>query len=81
MFGGVYGGWILVDVRLLIFLALLSAGVSTLLLALLVRRRVWHEYVSLFTATTTVLFLMGLLLLQTVLDYPVVVARDFFPIR
>jgi hypothetical protein len=37
--------------------------------------------VTLFTATATILFVLGLVLLQTVLDYPVVVERDFFPIR
>lgn len=79
--GGVYGGWIVVDLRLLAFLALLSSGVALLLLGLLVRRRAWHEYVTLFTATATILFVLGLVLLQTVLDYPVVVERDFFPIR
>jgi len=78
---GIYGGWIAVDVRLLLFLALLSSGVSSLLLGLLVRRRAWHEYLTLFVATATILFVLGLVLLQTVLDYPVIVSRDFFPIR
>jgi hypothetical protein len=78
---GLYAGWIVLDARLAVFLALLCAGVTLLLLALLVRRRVWHEYVTLFVASWSVLFLIGFLLLQTVLGYPVLVERDFFPLR
>lgn len=81
MFGDIYGGWIAIDLGLLCTLALLSLCVSMLLVGLLVRRRAWHEYVTLVTATVTVLFLLGLLLLQTVFDYPVVIERDFFRIR
>lgn len=79
--GGIYAGWIVVDIRLLTFLALLSTGISLLLLGLLVRRRPWHEYVTLFTALTVILFGIGLFLLQTFLNHPVVVERDFFPLR
>ena len=81
MFGDIYGGWIAIDLGLLRTLALLSLFVSMLLVGLLVRRRAWHEYVSLVTATVTILFVLGLVLLQIVFDYPVVVERDFFPIR
>jgi hypothetical protein len=78
---GVYAGWIVVDVRLLVFLALLCTGVTLLLLALLVRRRPWHEYVTLFVAVSSILFLVSFAMLQTVLDYPVLVERDFFPLN
>lgn len=78
---GVYAGWIVIDVRLLVFLVLLCAGVSLLLLAFLVKRRAWHEYVTLFFAMASLLFLVSLLMLQTVLNYPVIVERSFFPIK
>ena len=78
---GLYAGWIVVDVRLLVLLVLLSCGLSMLLLALLVRRRAWHEYLTLFTAVTAILFGVGLLLLQTVLNYPIFVERDFFHLQ
>ena len=82
MFGpGVYAGWIVVDLRALLTLGLLSIGVSLLLLGLLVRRRAWHEYVTLFVALTSILLVAGFLLLQTVLHHPVLVERDFFPLR
>lgn len=81
MRSGLYAGWIVVDVRLLVFLALLAVGIALLLLGLLVRRRAWHEYVTLFVAISSVILVVGLLLLQTVLNYPVVVERDFFPLR
>jgi len=82
MFGsGVYAGWIVIDLRALLALALLSVGVSLLLLGLLVRRRAWHEYVTLFVALTSILLVAGFLLLQTVLHHPVLVERDFFPLR
>ena len=78
---GLYAGWIVIDMRLLVFLLLLSSGISLLLLGLLVRRRAWHEYVTLHVAITTVLLIVGFALLQTVLHYPVFVERDFFPLR
>jgi uncharacterized membrane protein len=81
MRSGLYAGWIVVDLRLLTFLALLAVGIALLLLGLLVRRRAWHEYVTLFVAIASVIVIVGLLLLQTVLNYPVVVERDFFPLR
>lgn len=79
--GGLYAGWVVVDVRLLVFLVLLTLGISSLLLALLVRRRAWHEYVTLFISVSSLLFLLAVLLLQTILNYPVLVERDFFPLR
>jgi hypothetical protein len=78
---GLFAGWLVVDVRLGLILAVFCTGVALLLLGLLVRRRAWHEYVSLFVAITTVLFSLGFLLLQTVLRYPVLVERDFFPLK
>lgn len=77
---GLYAGWILVDVKLLAVLVLLSVGVALLLLALIVHRRAWHEYVSLFLTVATILFVVGLFILQVVVDYPVFVERHFFPI-
>lgn len=79
--GGLYAGWILVDLKLLAVLVLLSVGIALLLVALVVRRRAWHEYVTLFTALTFILFALGLFLLQVVLDYPVFVERHFFPVE
>jgi len=78
---GVYAGWIVVDLRALVALLLLSTGVSLLLLGLLVRRRAWHEYVTLFVALASILIVAGFVLLQTVLHHPVIVERDFFPLR
>ena len=79
--GGLYGGWIVVDVRLATFLALLCAGITAMLLALLVRRRPWHEYATLFVALWTGMVSVGFLLLQTILNYPILVERDFFPLK
>lgn len=79
--GGLYAGWILVDLKLLAVLVLLSVGIALLLVALVVRRRAWHEYVTLFLALTSILFALGMLLLQVVLDYPVFVERHFFQIE
>ncbi|MBL6974215.1 MAG: hypothetical protein ISR64_00650 [Deltaproteobacteria bacterium] len=78
---GLYAGWILVDVRLFAFLALLCTGITILLLGLLVRRRAWHEYVTLFVSVASILFGVGFLLLQTVFDYPILVERDFFLLK
>ena len=55
--------------------------VYPLLLGLLVRRRAWHEYVTLFVSVASILFGVGFLLLQTVFDYPILVERDFFLLK
>ncbi len=78
---GLYAGWVLVDVRLLAVLLLLSVGIALLLLGLVVRRRAWHEYVTLFVAVASILFAVGLFLLQVIVDYPVFVERHFFPVE
>jgi len=79
--GGIYAMWTMVDVRLLVSLALLCVGITLLLLGLLVRRRVCHEYVTLFVAISAILFGVGFWLLQTVFDYPILLERDFFLLR
>ena len=76
---GIYAGWIVINVHLLVFLSLLCAGVSALLVALILRHRVWYEYVSLFAAAFLLLFLLGFMIFQFVLSRPIVVERDFFP--
>lgn len=78
---GVWAGWIVVDLRALGALLLLSVGLCLMLLGVAVRRRAWHEYVTLFVALSSILFVAGFLLLQTVLNHPVIVERDFFPLR
>jgi len=78
---GLYAGWIVVDVRLLLVLLLLSIGIAMLLLGLVVHRRAWHEYVTLFVAISAILFTIGLFLVQVVLDYPAFVERHFFPLQ
>ncbi|HOU53373.1 MAG TPA: hypothetical protein PLQ97_05535 [Myxococcota bacterium] len=77
----VYGGWIAIDVRALITLALLSVGIGLLLVGLFLRRRPWHQYLLTFLSLFVLVFLIGFVLLQTVFSFPVVVARDFFPLR
>jgi hypothetical protein len=82
MFGsGVYAGWIVVDLRALAAVCLLAVGLALMLLGLLVRRRAWHEYITMFIALSSILLLAGFVLLQTVMNHPVVVERDFFPLR
>jgi len=77
----VYGGWIAVDLRALIALSLLSIGTALLAVGLFLRRPSWPQQVLSFLALFLVIFLVGFGLLQTVLHFPVVVVRDFFPLR
>jgi len=77
----VYGGWIAIDVRSLATLGLLSIGIALLLIGVFLRRRPWHHYLLSFLALFLGVFLLGFLLVQTILPFPVVVVRDFFPLR
>ncbi len=77
----VYGGWIAIDVRALVTLVLLSVGIGLLMVGLFLRRRPWHQYLLAFLSLFLLVFLVGFVLLQTVFSFPVLVARDFFPLR
>ncbi len=78
---GIYAGWVVVNLHLLVFLLLLSAGLSTLVTLLAFRRRVWHEYLSLSAALFLIFFVASWLICQFLLSMPVVTERDFFPLR
>jgi len=78
---GIYAGWIVINVHLLVFLTLLCSGLSALLIALVFRHRPWHVYLSLFAGVLMILFLFGFLIFQFVLASPIVAERDFFPLQ
>lgn len=78
MDGGLYAGWIIVDLRLLLFLALLSIGITLLLISLLIRGCIWHQYITIFIAISFFIFALGFVFLQLVLGYPIIIERDFF---
>ncbi len=78
---GIYGAWMTVDFRLLWFTLVLSVGLSLVILAIFVKDRSWHEYVTLFFAVATIMFLLILLALRLFFDHSIIVTRDFFRLR
>ena len=75
---GVYGAWLVIDFRLMWLTLLLSVGLSMIVLAVFVHHRRWHEYVTLFFAISTIIFLLVLLVLMVFFGHSVIMTRDFF---
>jgi hypothetical protein len=75
---GVYGAWLVIDFRLMWMTIILSIGLSLIVLALFVRNRRWHEYITLFVAISTIVFLLVTLVLIVFFGRSVIMSRDFF---
>jgi hypothetical membrane protein len=78
---GAYAGWIVVDLRLLTAIVLLSVGITLLLIGIFVRKKAWHEYVTIFVALTTTFIAIAFFVCHAILRYPVVLQRHFFQIH
>lgn len=74
-----YAAWVAVDVRLLIFVVLVSALTAAGVAALVVRqRRVW-DYAAVFVVSFVLTLGLSLLIFNGLAQYPVFVIESFFP--
>lgn len=74
-----YGAWVAIDLRLLIFVTLISILASVGITLLSAKRRNWAEYTALSIVSFTGTFLVFVLILNSIADYPVFAIRSAFP--
>jgi hypothetical protein len=74
-----YGAWVAIDLRLLIFVLLVSLLAAIGITLLVAKRRHWVEHAALGIVSFTATFLLFVLVLNSVADYPVFSIRSFFP--
>lgn len=74
-----YAGWIVFDLRLLIFVLLLSLFLTVSTITLFVRGKRWHEYATLFVALYTSAFVLILVVFNWIARYPVFRIEALFP--
>ena len=74
-----YGAWVALDLRLLIFVVLISILAAVGITLLSAKRRNWVEYAALAIVSFTGTFLVFVLILNAIADYPVFAIRSFFP--
>jgi len=74
-----YAAWVAVDLRLLIFVMLVSALTAAGVAALVVRgRRAW-DYASVFVVAFALTLGLSLAIFNGIAQYPVFVIESFFP--
>lgn len=74
-----YAGWIVLDLRLLVFVVLISLFLTVSVITLFVRGRRWHEYVTIFVATYSLAFVVILAIFNWIASYPVFRVEALFP--
>lgn len=74
-----YAGWIVLDLRLLVFVILISLFLTVSVITLFVRGRRWHEYVTIFLAVYAIAFVLILLIFNLIARYPVLRVEALFP--
>jgi len=74
-----YGAWVALDLRLLVFVILISILAAVGITLLSAKRRNWVEYAALGIVSFTGTFIVFVLILNTLADYPVFAVRSFFP--
>ena len=73
-----YGAWVALDLRLLIFVVLISILASVGVTLLSAKRRNWVEYAALAIVSFTGTFILFVFILNAIADYPVFAVRSVF---
>lgn len=74
-----YAAWVAIDLRLLVFAALLAALTAAGLTALVVRSRRKSDYLALWLLNFVALFALTVFFMNEVAQHPVFVVEALFP--
>lgn len=74
-----YAAWVALDLRLLLFLVLISALGALAICAIVLRERRWAEIAAVFALGFLGLFVGLVLVFNAIANYPVFVVESFFP--
>ena len=73
-----YAAWVVIDLRLTIFVTLISLFMTLGIVALFFRGRRWHEYVTAFVSLFLVILVITVLVFNSIANYPVFLVEDVF---
>lgn len=73
-----YAAWVAIDLRLFVFLALISLLTAAGIAALVVKRKTIWDYAAVFIVSFTGVMLLCLLIFNEVARYPVFVVETVF---
>jgi len=73
-----YAAWVVFDLRLLVFVVLISVFLSLGIVALAFRGRRWHEYVTAYISVFIAVLLITILVFNAIASYPVFLIEEVF---
>lgn len=73
-----YAAWVVFDLRLLIFVLLISLFLTLGIIALSFKGRRWHEYVTAFVSIFLGIGVLTILIFNEIATYPVFLIKDVF---
>ncbi|MFT7620859.1 MAG: hypothetical protein ACI9WU_000018 [Myxococcota bacterium] len=73
-----YAAWVAFDLRLLIFVFLISLFLTLGIVALSFKGKRWHEYVTAFVSIFLVVLTVTILVFNNIAGYPVFIIEQVF---
>jgi len=73
-----YAAWVVCDLRLLIFVVLISLFLTLGVVALVFKGRRWHEYVTASVSIFLVVLIVTVVIFNGIAGYPVFLIEDVF---
>ena len=73
-----YAAWLVFDLRLLIFVVLISLFLTLGIVALTFRGRQWHEYITAFVSIFTAILIVTIVIFDHIAGYPVFLVEEIF---
>ena len=77
--GWKYAAWVVIDLRLFVFVLLISVLAGAGLTVLLVRKRQWRLYAANFIVTFFLTMVFLIAVFNAIAEYPVFAIRTMFP--
>ena len=75
-----YAGWFVIDIRLMIFVVLISLFTALGIMALMFKGKHWHEYVTFFLSVFFAVLFISIGAFNALASYPVFSIEEFFPL-
>ncbi|MFT5430088.1 MAG: hypothetical protein ACI9OJ_000761 [Myxococcota bacterium] len=73
-----YAAWVVLDLRLMIFVILISLFMTLGIVALFFRGRRWHEYATASFSLFIVILIVTIVVFNSIAAYPVFLVEDIF---
>ncbi len=73
-----YAAWLVYDLRLLIFVILISLFLTLGIVALAFKGKKWHEYLTAFVAIFVAVLFVTVMIFNNIAGYPVFLIKEVF---